>query len=254
MSEHRELLFGPYQAPLVKLGQIVEDEIRGEAASMNPAECSSQVGTPFTFFRRISMPQTQCTHEWNHLMRHSLIRIGCLRISWACIFLAILVLAGATHAGDMEIEKLKQGLQSPNEAVRVNAIKKFKSSAAEAGKAAEVLVPLLADMSSPVQQAASAALVKLGKEAVPALALGIQSKDWSARRAAGLALTKAGTHAVPALIEAVEKGPLLSSRAEAILALGTIGQGAKAAINPLIEVLRDPNNSHLHKQALTALS
>jgi hypothetical protein len=30
MSKHRDLLFGPYKAPQVKYGQIVEDEIRGE--------------------------------------------------------------------------------------------------------------------------------------------------------------------------------------------------------------------------------
>ena len=30
MSEHRDLLFGPYKAPRVKYGQTVEDEIRGK--------------------------------------------------------------------------------------------------------------------------------------------------------------------------------------------------------------------------------
>lgn len=30
MSEHRDLLFGPYKAPRVKIGQIVEDRIRGK--------------------------------------------------------------------------------------------------------------------------------------------------------------------------------------------------------------------------------
>lgn len=256
-------------------------------------------------------------------MQHGFMRIGFLKVSRTIAFVVMLILASEAHGGEAEVEKLKQGLQSPNEATRVDAIKKLKISAAEASKAAEMLVPLLADKSVPVQQAASAALVKLGKEAAPALVLALQSKDdavrresltllerigpaskalipslrkllkdpqpevrsaairllarsiaagpeatefqellllalddkdWSARRTAGLALTKAGTRAVPGLIEIVVNNPVPSARAEAILSLGTIGQGAKTAIKPLLEVIRAPNHGHLHTQTLAALA
>jgi HEAT repeat protein len=237
------------------------------------------------------MPQTHCIHENSHLVRLDFMQICRLGITGASYLALIVILAGRTQAGDAELEKLKQGLQSPTEAARVDAIRKLKISEAEAGKAAEVLVPLLADKSVPVQQAASSALVKLGARAIPALStalkndpqpevrsaairllaqsiragpegkefhepllLALGDKDWSVRRSAGLALTKAGTHAAPGLIEVVEKSPLPGARAEAILALGMIGQGAKTAIKPLIEVIRDPKHGHLHTQALAALA
>src|SRR5436190_23100578 len=115
------------------------------------------------------MPQTHCVHRINHPMPHAFVQ--------ASLFVAILILAGEAQAGEVEIEKLQQGLQSPNETTRVEAIKKFKSSAAEASKAAEVLVPLLTDKSAQVQQAASSALMNLGKEAVPVLVLALQAKE-----------------------------------------------------------------------------
>ena len=49
-----------------------------------------------------------------------------------------------------------------------------KISTADAGKAAEILVPFLADKSTQVQQAASAAILKFGKEAARVLA----SQGW----------------------------------------------------------------------------
>src|SRR5471030_2928600 len=107
-------------------------------------------------------------HENNRSAPHGFVRTG--------FFVVILVLAGDAHADDVEIEKLKQGLQSPHETARIEAIKKLKIPATEAGKAAEVLVPLLADKSAQVQQAASVALVKFGKGAVPALALALQDR------------------------------------------------------------------------------
>ncbi len=245
------------------------------------------------------------------------------RMSRASLCGAILILGGGAFVGEAEVSKLKQGLHSPLEAVRIDAIIKLKISKADVGKVAEVLVPVLTDKSERVRQAASAALVKLGKEAAPALALALQSKeaevrresltllerigpaskailpslrtlmkdpqpevriaairllarsilvgpegmeiqellllalddkDWAARRFAGVALAKAGPLTVPGLIEVVEKRPVPSARAEAILALGTIGQGAKSAIKPLIEVLREPNHAHLHTHALAALA
>ncbi len=269
------------------------------------------------------MPQIHRFPEAERLLPRDILRICTIRISAAALLVSLLIWVSGLRAGESEVEKLKQGLQSTEEAVRVEAIKKAKIPAAETGKAAELLVPLLVDKNALVQQSASAALFKLGKGAAPALAVGLQSKeavvrresltllerigpadkailpnlgtlvkdphldvriavirllaksipgsadskelqqpllqalvdkDWTVRRPAGLALARAGIHAVPGLIEIVENSPVPSARAEAIMALGIIGQTAKLAVKPLIEVIRDPNHSHLHKQALVALA
>src|ERR1043165_4070152 len=83
--------------------------------------------------------------------------------------IAMLLVAQAARAGEMEVEKFKQALQSPKEATRVEAIRKLKVTKAEAGKITEVLTGLSTDKNPEVRVSALDALSHIGPAARSAL-------------------------------------------------------------------------------------
>lgn len=114
------------------------------------------------------------------------------------LFIGGTIIVGFAQAGGPDLEQLKKALQDPKDAVRVNAIQQLKYREADANKVAEILVPALSDKNTQVQQAASAALVKLGPGAVPALAKGLHSNQVKQRRDYLAVLEQLGPKAKPA--------------------------------------------------------
>jgi len=146
------------------------------------------------------------------------------------------VLVGFARAGGPQLEQLKKALQNPKDAVRVDAIKNFKFSDADASKVAEILVPALSDKSPQVQQAASATLVRIGAGAVPALAKGLNSNDVKPRRDCLIVLEQLGPKSKPAapalakLLVGLDDG--LRQKAQGVLV--QIGPDAAAPVTELL--------------------
>ena len=163
-----------------------------------------------------------------------------------CRILSCLVVLGFAFSGAIvsaqstELDKLKQGLQSPKEQDRVDAIRKWKSTDAEADKAAEVFVGALGDKSYQVQQAAQQVLQKMGEKAVLPLAQGLQSKDSTRSRNSAQLLQGLGPKAQAAapLVVKMLIGNDTQIRGEVERMLQRMG---KAAAPALAEALKTDN-------------
>lgn len=95
--------------------------------------------------------------------------------------------------------RLKQTLDNATDAQRIEALRKVKATGAEAAKLADMLTPMMGDKNGGVQEAASAALARLGIDAAPALAAGMKSADPNIRNRAQQHLVRLGPPAFPAL-------------------------------------------------------
>ena len=93
-------------------------------------------------------------------------RSNCRGLVLVLLVLCPLGNAPAAAGQTAELDKLKQGLQKPLPKDRIAAIQNWKGPEADADKAAQIFVGALSDKIIAVQQAAAAALVKLGDKAV----------------------------------------------------------------------------------------
>ncbi len=82
---------------------------------------------------------------------------------------------------------------------------------------------------------------------------GLYDRDWQTRRTAALGLVRIGGEGVASLVDVVENGAHPFAKADALLALGTLGAGAKPALKQLIDAARDPS-LHVRIRAITVLN
>ncbi len=157
------------------------------------------------------------------------------------LLLAITFPIGVTQAGkNTALEKLKQDLQSPKDAIRANAIRQAKIPDEDAAQAAKLLAPFLGDKSASVQQAAIVALGALKAKAVPVLAEALKSPD-DRRKNALIVLRQIGPDAksaLPTLSELATDKDVVTRRA--VMAVFTsLGEEARPASKTLVDLLRD---------------
>ena len=124
-------------------------------------------------------------------------------------------------------------------------------------QAVPALVALLEEKDFNARKAAATTLAGIGPnavDAIPALMKKLRENDWDLRQYATSALSSIGWAAVPALIEALRADENTSTRASAAWALGLIGsKGNPAIVVPaLIEALRD-DNDEVHRKVIAAL-
>ena len=138
----------------------------------------------------------------------------------------------------MELDEIRQALQSDDEEVRHAALAHVPAGGAAA--ALQLLVEAMGDESWRVRKEAVSRVTawpEAGEAAAALIAALGEASNIARRNAAVEALGLIGRPAVPPLLEALEAGVV--SRKLVIDALGMIGDGR--AVNPLSAVLRDPD-------------
>jgi HEAT repeat protein len=192
------------------------------------------------------------------------------------IFFAVggwIILAGSTsRAADSSVKELIDLLNSPDAAVRLNAIDQLGAQGEKAAEAAPALTSLLKDADQAVRRHAVKALVAIRpgpKVMIPLLIKLMEDSDPGVHARILNAITEVGETAVPGLIEALKndkvafwacivlrgmgpaakgaapalaeklKDPRPEIRREAVLALGAIGEAANAALPQIVAVLGD---------------
>jgi HEAT repeat protein len=123
---------------------------------------------------------------------------------------------------------LKAALGSNGPGVRRHAARMLQTLGPEAAPAAPELAACLWD--SKVNSVAVAALIAIGKEAVPALEIGLRNKNRVVRARSAQALGKIGPEAAPAVPRLTEMLGVQEDREAAIEALGLIGAPAVPAL------------------------
>ena len=116
---------------------------------------------------------------------------------------------------------------------------------------ADRLVEKLGDPSFRLREAATQKLIKLGKQAVPALRRALLSDDLEVKMRARQALQAIQT-SVEYLLDELKRGDA-RARIEAAEALGQLGEKAKAAIPDLVKLL-DSKDEALREAAASALA
>jgi tetratricopeptide (TPR) repeat protein len=125
--------------------------------------------------------------------------------------------------------------------VRQGAIRTLRDLPLEARQASQYFMASLKDEDRGVQEAARAALLGMGREAIPALSRGLKDPDPRVRYHCAVLLIKHGCapqEAISAVAPAVTDGDA-AVRAEALRCLGSFGAQAKAMIPKILAAMKD---------------
>ena len=128
-------------------------------------------------------------------------------------------------------------LRSSDPKSRLAALEAIFTIGEEASPAIPTLIELLPD--NQVSGGVVAALVAIGKKAIPELAIALKSSDLEVSSSALVALEGIGTPAVPTITGAVGEGNWKSLRVVAVQCLRRMGPKAKDAVPALTKNLRD---------------
>jgi HEAT repeat protein len=155
------------------------------------------------------------------------------------------------NIGPDAVDPLVASLTDP--ALRVPALAALAELGPKAKGAVPALVPLLRDKGGePIRVPVRTALVKIGEEAVPALAATLTEKDPDQACQVLGAIGAKAKPAVPA-IALLLKDPMPQMRIRAAVTLAQIGPAARSTVPALTDALKD-ENADVRKQVETALT
>ncbi len=141
--------------------------------------------------------------------------------------------------GPAALPPLRKALEDPNFQVRQRAAQIAGAFGPNARRLSGELAALTLDSNLEVRSAAESAILQIGEPAIPEVARLLRQKNVATRQSAASLLGRLGVPASPALVRALRQDENGSVRAAAATALGTIRPPKTGTVQALIDTLKD---------------